>query len=319
VAAHCGRAAAPPPPDPRAESRVILALTIEMSHGAPFSTVLLAIAVTTDAGGALAAELQPRTLLAWEAYVQRVEQRVESELTSGDPFLVLDRLPDAARRTAARQLEAGQVFMTRLPDADLLGPAPDVPDGLIHHWLGATRIPGARLDEVLAFVQRYDEHARYFDDVMASKLLRRDGDRFEVFLKLRRKKIVTVVYDTTHDVRYRRLGPARATSRSLTTRIAELEHPGEPGEREKPVGHDSGYLWRLNSYWRFLEGAGGVTIECESVSLSRDIPFGFGWLVRGIVEDVSRESLERTLASIRRGVGQARQASAPRRAARPRG
>ena len=31
---------------------------------------------------------------------------------------------------------------------------------------------------------------------------------------------------------------------------------GTPAEREKPPGQDGGYLWRLNSYWRFLRRDG---------------------------------------------------------------
>jgi hypothetical protein len=60
-------------------------------------------------------------------------------------------------------------------------------------------------------------------------------------------------------------------------------------------------MWRLNSYWRFLERDGGVVVECESVSLSRSIPYGLGWLVRQYVASVPRESLESVLTSIRDG------------------
>ena len=51
--------------------------------------------------------------------------------------------------------------------------------------------------------------------------------------------------------------------------------------------------------------AGGF-VECEFISLSRSIPFGLGWLikgyVKGYVESISRESLANTLTSIRDGV-----------------
>ena len=76
----------------------------------------------------------------------------------------------------------------------------------------------------------------------------------------------------------------------------------EPGEREKPVGRDGGYLWRLNTYWRFLERDGGTYIQCESVTLTRDVPFGFGWLIGPFVNSIPRESLtftmERTRAAL---------------------
>ena len=49
--------------------------------------------------------------------------------------------------------------------------------------------------------------------VLESKLLWRDGDRSCVYLKLVRKKIVTVTYNTEHEVVYERRGPGRWTSR----------------------------------------------------------------------------------------------------------
>jgi hypothetical protein len=35
------------------------------------------------------------------------------------------------------------------------------------------------------------------------------------------------------------------------------------------------------------------------VSLSRGVPFGFAWLVNSKVESIARESLEKTLVSLR--------------------
>src|SRR5205807_8610257 len=90
-----------------------------------------------------------------------------------------------------------------------------------------------------------------------------------------------------------------AYSRSVSTRIAEVVDPGQPGEREKPVGHDGGFLWRLNSYWRFVERDGGVFVECESISLTRDIPTGLGWMIGPFVTSIPKESLEHTLGSTR--------------------
>ena len=96
--------------------------------------------------------------------------------------------------------------------------------------------------------------------------------------------------------------PGRASSRSFTTKIAEVENAGTRSEKELPLGVDGGYLWRLNSYWRFREQDGGVIVECESISLSRSIPFGLGWLIGRYIESVPKESLEDTLTSIRDGV-----------------
>ena len=58
----------------------------------------------------------------------------------------------------------------------------------------------------------------------------------------------------------------------------------------------------MNSYWRFEERDGGVYVECESISLTRDIPAGFGWLVGSFVTSIPEESLEETLGQTRAAV-----------------
>lgn len=111
--------------------------------------------------------------------------------------------------------------------------------------------------------------------------------------------MVTVVYDTEHDVRYRMVGPGRAVSSSIATRIVEVEDAGTASERGLPAGEDRGFLWRLNSYWRYQEADGGVLVELESLTLSRDIPSIFKPMVLPIIDRVARESMTRTLASLR--------------------
>ena len=65
-------------------------------------------------------------------------------------------------------------------------------------------------------------------------------------------------------------------------------------------GVDHGFLWRLNSYWRFEERDGGVYVECEAISLTRNVPIGLGWIVNPIVRTLPKESLESTLRNTRR-------------------
>jgi hypothetical protein len=262
---------------------------------------LLVLLVLVSPAVACGVELQPETIEAWNQYVHLVEQRIARELSDGGPFLVGSRLPPTEQMAIVRALLTG-VFAGHIPGPLLRPPALEVPFGLIHHWLGQVFVPGIGLDQVLEFVQQYDRHSQFFSEVIASKLIARDGDRFYVALRLQRKKIVTITYDTTHTVLYRRHDAGHASSRSVATRIAELENVGEKDEREKPVGNDSGYLWRLNSYWRFEERDGGVVVECESLGLSRSLPFGIGLLIRPIVENISRESMERMLEEINTGV-----------------
>jgi len=93
--------------------------------------------------------------------------------------------------------------------------------------------------------------------------------------------------------------PISATNRSVSTKIAELAGAGTAGEREKTPGDDHGFLWRLNAYWRYEQVDGGVLIECESVSLSRSIPLLLRPFVTSTVDRIARESLEKTLRSVK--------------------
>ena len=246
-----------------------------------------------------AAELKRETLTAWNRYVALTEARIERELGAQNGFLVQDFLPEDDREAVKRELAEGRVFATKLRTVDARGEDIDVPGGMVHHWVGSVFVPGVEVEDLLAFLQDYDEHHRYFDEVEESRLVSRHGDRFEIFLRLRRTKIVTVHYATEHSVRYRRHEGGNASSASRTTRIAELEGANTPDEKEKPVGDDRGFLWRLNSYWRFAAAPGGVLVECESLSLSRGVPMGLRFLVAGYLDSVPRESLQATLGPIR--------------------
>lgn len=235
-------------------------------------------------------ELKPETIRAFEAYVQGAEARMEA--TRGTAaFLWTDGTP--VRREHVR---AGEVVAEPWSgDGDI-----EIPDGLIHDWIGAAFIPGVTLEKTLQLVENYNNHKRiYKPEVIDSRILAEKGNDYQVYMRLLKKKVVTVVLDTRHQVRYTPLGRTRCSSRSYSTRIAEVENPGTPKERELPPGHDHGFLWRLNSYWRFEERDGGVYVECEAISLTRGVPTGLGWLINPIIRTLPRESLANTLHATR--------------------
>jgi hypothetical protein len=249
-----------------------------------------------------AVELKPETNAAFNHYVQLSEQRMQNDLQSGS-FLSVDGLPFQPREQVFDRLKRGEVVTQRLETLDR-GSSVPVPGGLIHHWMGVVFVPGANLNQTLALLQDYNRHSRiYAPRVLGSRLIQHNGDGFKFFLRLSETKIVTVVLDTEYDVDYRRLDSTKACSRSYSTKVAEVESPGLPGEHEKPTGDDSGFLWRLNSYWRFWERDGGVYIQMEAVSLTRDIPDGIGWLIRPFVTSIPRESLVFTLSRTRLALG----------------
>jgi hypothetical protein len=246
--------------------------------------------------------LTPATVDAFERYVRLTDTRNDAEWAQGNKLLWIDGLAEGAHSGAQAELKRGVVKIQKLQTRDH-GAAIRCPDGLIHHWVAAVFVPGAKLADVLKVLQDYDHHSNYYaPDVERSKLESRDGNHFRVFLRFRRHKIVTVVLNTEHDVRYFRDTEGRARSRSSATRIAQVENPGKPGEREKTPGDDSGFLWRMETWWRMIEADGGVYVQSEVVSLTRDIPTGLSWLIGPFVSSIPRESLTFTMEATRRAV-----------------
>jgi hypothetical protein len=253
------------------------------------------------APAAAAADLQPRTVAAFNRYVRATEGQMVP-----DPFLRIEALSDSERRAKLAALSRGEVYIERMSTREA-GKQIEVPDGLIHHWVGAVFAPGASLGEALNLLQDYDRHSEIFHPAIArSKLISRDGDVFRVDLRFSMKKVIAVVVNTENEARFARLGSDRAQSRIYSLRVAEVADPGTPQEYERPVGHDGGFLWRLYTYWRFLERDGGTYVQCEAISLTRSIPFVFEWLIGPFVTSVPRESLTFTLEATRKALASRR-------------
>lgn len=251
----------------------------------------------------LTADLSPQTLAAFQNYVKVSEARIAREERNPATFLYFDSLPATQRNNIIDSLHHGQVFVKQLVARDASGRPMLAPGGMIHHWLGIVFIPGVAMTQTLDTVQDYNQQQQYYrPEVIRSRLSSRQGNDFKVYLRLQEKKVITITLDTDHDVDYTRLDAAHSYSRSYSTRIQEVENAGEADEHLLPVGHDGGFLWRINSYWRFEERDGGVYAQCESISLTRDIPTGFGWLVAPFVTSIPEESLEQTLSQTRSAV-----------------
>jgi hypothetical protein len=205
-----------------------------------------------SAASAGAAELRPETIAAWNRYVAKAET--------------------ALQRTRAIEPQGGRHV--------------DVPGGTIYHWRGSTIVRGTTVDRVVHRLM-YPGTPPPQEDVLESRVLSRRGDSLHVYLKLARTVLVTVTYDTEHDVTFQRVAPGVMTSRSVSTRIVESG------------GSDRGFLWRLNSYWRYTQVGTDVLIELESLSLSRDVPRLARPIAVPIANRIARESVARTLASVR--------------------
>ena len=177
------------------------------------------------------------------------------------------------------------------------------PGGMIHDWEGMIFIPGAKLEQVLGVLQDYGKHSEYYaPDVESAKIESRDGDHFRVYMRFRRKKIVTVVLNTEQDVTYFRDSATREHSRSSAVRIREVANPGTKEEKEKSPEDENGFLWQMETWWRMEERDGGVYVQNEAVTLTRDIPAGLGWLIGPFVTSIPKETLEFTMNATRAAV-----------------
>jgi len=246
-----------------------------------------------------AAELKQKTTTAFDRYVAATEARFVTELRPDGTFLYIDGMNPDARRQAYDQLRQGEILVEKL-ETKASGVSSDIPDGMLHHWVGLIFIPDATLARTLPIVKDYDRRADlYKPDVSASRTIAHNGDDFKMFLRLHQKRFTTVDFNTTYDVHWGSVDASKVYSNSISTRIAEVKDPNKPDGEEMPVGTGHGYLWRLNTYWRFEEKDGGVYLQCEALSLTRDIPTGLGWLLKPLVTSIPKQSLNRALGQTR--------------------
>ena len=238
-------------------------------------------------------QLKPETLQAFEAYIREAEDAMEQTLHS-EAFLWSDGDPKRAK----------QVYQGKIVAELWRGKGPEkVPAGLIHDWIGAAFLPGTTVSRILARIQDYDNHKdMYRPEVIDSKLISRRGDDFQIYLRVLKKKIITVVLDTDHDVHYFQVDSARWGCRSYTTRTAEVDDAGKPNEKVQPPDAGYGFLWRIYSYWRFEERDGGAYAECRAISLTRDIPAVLKWIIEPMVRSLPKDTLIHTLKATRDAV-----------------
>jgi hypothetical protein len=248
------------------------------------------------------AELSKIDSEAFDRYAAQIEATL-GERAKGSPYLWIGDDP-----SHSGMLKGGGVVITSSakPNPKATG------HSLIHDWAGAVFIPKAKIDAVLAVLQDFNRHkAIYPGEVVDSKLLSKDGTEYQSYLRLKKKKVLTVILNTEYRTKFYRPSEKRAYSIVHSTKIAEVKNAGEPDERELPQGTGYGFLWRLNSYWLLEERDGGVFAECRAVSLTRDVPAIVNWAVAPMVRSLPKESLEFTLENTRRAVngGQAVEAA----------
>ncbi len=244
------------------------------------------------------AALDPRSLAEFQKYMERADAEMRERAR-----------PGAAARLGAPAEPAIEPWQKDNPL--------EAPKALIHDWLGAVFVPGARMEDGLAVlrdVPRYPEI--YSGDILEARVLAADAARRRVLFRVIKKKIITVVLEMEYDVEDRIAAPGMAQMWSRSVRVAEVEDAGKPSEKLKPPDTGWGFLWRLNSYWHLEERGGGLLMECRAISLTRDVPAALAWIVKPMVTGLPREALAGTLVKTKAAVE--KQAAARRAAGMPR-
>jgi hypothetical protein len=234
------------------------------------------------------AELTPQLQKGFDRYIQLTEERQAREL---NPQHFLYGNPTAEQRTKLRN---GELLILRQKTLDQ-GKEIVVPGGLLQDWAGLLFIPHATIPQVRAILQDYAAYKQFYKpEVIESKLLGHKGNEFDIFLRLYKLQFVTVVLNGNYHVAFGDLDAKHMYVNSRSTHMGQVKNPSKPDAGEFPAGHDDGFLWALNSYWRFEQADGGVYAQLEAVSLSRDLPFGLGWL-KGFLQKFPVESMQNTL------------------------
>jgi hypothetical protein len=256
--------------------------------GALIAVLLLAVVRQTDA-----ADLDARTLEAYERYVASVEAAFVGQL-DGDAFLATDTTSmrgGSDRRSTVVRPGAGDGIL-------------DMPGGLVHHWRGAAFIAGVTLENVLAVTQGFDAYTDVYPWVLGTRVFDQPdhapGDRYRVLLRMKGSAGgVESTLDLWTSVEYRYPRPGRAAAMTEADCVRQVKNAGEPDEQLLPPGTGSGHLWRAHTFARYLEQDGGVYVELENLGLSRDYPPLLGWAIEPFARRLGRGSVERSLIHLR--------------------
>jgi len=227
----------------------------------------------------------------FNTYVGSFEARLAEQHRQNTGFVILT---GSAAQTEAR-LRGGELIVENLTPAKN-----NLPGAILYHWRCTAFLPGATATDFERLMRDFAAYPRiYAPQVVSAKVLSQNGDRYQATMRVKQTHVITVVMDTTYDIRFVRLDARRGWSISRSTHIDEIDNAGKKNERVLSSADQHGFLWRLNTYWTFEERDGGLYMQIESVSLTRSIPTGLGWVIGPFVESVPRESLEFTLRATR--------------------
>lgn len=241
---------------------------------------------------AVAAELQPGTLVAWNEYLNDADLQMQDRVAGGRPFLWMDESLDRAAR-----VRRGEVVIA----PGVGNGTKSVLHGLVHDWIGAIFIPGASINGLWAVVHDYDNYQHTYRPVVASARTLACTDAHQEFQMVWQRKVLFVSAAMqgdyqAHDIM---VDAHRGYSIAESVEIREIEEYGHPGEHLLRAGTGNGFIWRIRSVARYEERDGGVYLELEAAALTRDIPASLAWMAKPVVNHLSVNSLTTTLRQTR--------------------
>jgi hypothetical protein len=242
-----------------------------------------------------AAELRPETLVVWNRYVEQAKARMGSRLGASHHFLWVDDEPDRARR-----VRNGEILIAPMNGSGRT----EVPNGLIHDWIGAAFFPDTTIEKVFATMEEYSCYKEFYKPtVIDSKVISRDATQSSFSMRWLRKALwVTAVVDADYKAYYVRRNERSRYGFMWSIRLQEVVNYGQTSEAMLPAGTGSGFIWRLFSISRFEERDGGVYVELEAMALSRCVPGCLRWLVNPLIDRLSQGALTTSLSQTRDAV-----------------
>lgn len=239
----------------------------------------------------------PAASAAYDQALARLEERLAQQHRS--PLSYLAGLDNPYFRTRLRQ---GQ------PAIEPLNAEQNLPGAMLHHWRGTAFVPGAHAADFEHLLRNFSIYPQIYAPQLLSarQLAHPQPERYQALLRLRQHHVLTVILDTEYTVDFSRLDATHGYSASLGRRIAEIADAGGPHEHALSASEQHGFLWRIDSFWSWVEQDGGLYIQIESLTLTRSIPHGLGWAVGPFVQSIPRESLDFTLRSTASALAQRR-------------
>jgi hypothetical protein len=259
---------------------------------------LLLFAIAARASLLPVLKLDPRTLRAFDEYVENYEKGPGAEFAKTGKFRI-----DSDLRSKRGDVDAGRIVVQ-------IGADRNVPGGQIHHVFGTMRIPGGSVEVVHRVMQNYAAYIQIYkpDVAKSSGELLSGSDPADQHYKLALRLVQStlwfdVSFETEYDTHYLRLAPGRSETRTHSVSIREFRNAHDLSEGLYPEGEDHGFVWRFATFWHVRDRDGGVDLELNSISLARPAPTGFGWWAsrraRQAVENLMNQTRAAVLADVK--------------------